>query len=392
MAAKSFLKPLRTSYLTMLGGIASTLGLGQAMFLKATYQSPPDARGPRSGVEKSSSSTSSATPVFNTSSASASSTPSPSPPRSRSTSTSPSPSPSPPAIVQTGGAEALEPGGNDNKQILVIGDSLVSGVGGISSFEDGPSDGPALPRQVARSLSELLRANVSWKSMSLTGGDVRMLRRKIVPMLRRERTRGTLGPVSAIVLVTGVNDWKRFSPSRTAEIFKTDLKLFIDDIQAEVGDDCVIILPAIPGVRHTPRFHEPLRSIVIFLNELWDGQKLLLARSMRNVFFVGQPANNEWGNDPLIYFSTLDRVHPSELGYTVWAERIAKVMRDAFAKIKGNVLSSVGNAAAATTTTASTPAAGSAGTSTSSNIQNNSNLNSNTLTNTPSLDAFNQTD
>ena len=325
----------------MVAGLASTVGLGQAMFLKATYQSPPDARGPRSGVERplrrvetlssaeghvariiadnptANGATNSSQAAFGKAVDAA----------IESAKLQLHDLDLSPIVEEQGGRLVTR-----HKRILVIGDSLVSGVGGESSFDNGPSDGPALPRQVARYLSELLNVDVQWNAMSLTGGDVRMLKRKIIPMLTRERARGTIGDISAVVLVTGVNDWKRISPFRTANKFKEDLAEFINKIREQVGDHVSVFLPAIPGVHHTPRFHDPLRSILIFLNDYWDSQKVQLSRCMKKVYFVGQFPNEEWGTNPVQYFSTLDRVHPSELGYHRWARRIAEHMVAAFQK------------------------------------------------------------
>lgn len=324
MAARFMSRPLRKSYMGMIAGLGCTVGLGQAVYLKATYQSPPDARGPRCGIERSS-------------------------PREGEVSVLHTSAPMEPGgpVLQMGamratsegteevtaacdGGTELVSGGKKNnplrKRILIIGDSLVSGVGGLSSFEGGPSDGPALPRQVARFMSNLTELDVQWNAISLTGGDVRLLTRKILPLLAREKEKGTLSEIWGLVIVTGVNDWKRVSPVRTAHRFREDLHAFIDKVREQVGQDCNVFLPAIPGVRHTPRFHEPLRSIVVWLNDYWDSQKLHLSRSMSRVYFVGQPPNHEWGNNPKEFFSELDRVHPSELGYERWGERIAKVM------------------------------------------------------------------
>lgn len=344
-AAQVMSKPIRKSYIGMVAGLASTAGFGQALFLKATYQSPPDARGPRSGIERPnrgvetlSSAEGHVTRVL----ARAPSAPSSGAGAAEATQIAVDK-----AVDAAVDAVKVHLEGLDlspvierhsghlvtrRKRILIIGDSLVSGVGGESSFDDGPSDGPALPRQVARSLSEMLNVDVQWNAISLTGGDVRMLKRKIIPMLRRESARGSIGDISAVVLVTGVNDWKRISPLRTAAKFRSDLAEFINKIREQVGEECSVFLPAIPGVRHTPRFHEPLRSILIFLNDYWDSQKVLLSRSMKKVYFVGQPANEEWGANPRQFFSDLDRVHPSELGYHRWADRIAEHMVSAFKK------------------------------------------------------------
>lgn len=351
-AAKAMSKPIRKGYIGMIAGLASTIGLGQAIFLKATYESPPDARGPRSGVEKPngemlSSARGSVTRVSMGGSTAAT--------EKTEAMVSSAIDAAVDGVREELSALDLSPRTEEvngdvittRKRILIIGDSLVSGVGGLSSFEDGPSDGPALPRSVARYLSEMLNVDVQWNALSLTGGDVRMLTRKIIPMLTREKEKGGMGDVSAVVVVTGVNDWKRMSPKRTATKFRAELADFIHKIREQVGDDVKIFLPAIPGVNHTPRFHEPLRSIVIFLNDYWDSQKAQLSRTMKSVYFVGQPPSQEWGANPGQFFSTLDRVHPSELGYQRWAERIAEHMVAAFKKGVARVSKSASNASSA---------------------------------------------
>lgn len=370
MAAKVVSKPIKKSYVGMVAGLASTVGLGQAMFLKATYQSPPDARGPRSGVERPvarlntqtlSSSEGHVTRILTASEGARVSHHAGA--AGASISTQSAVNDAVDAAVESVRAQlgnidlspTVEKHGTETvtkrKRILIIGDSLVAGVGGLSSFEDGPSDGPALPRQVARYLSEMLDVDVQWNALSLSGGDVRMLKRKIVPMLTREKERGTIGDISAVVLVTGVNDWKRISPIRTANKFREDLAEFVIKIREQLGNDVSVFLPAIPGVHHTPRFHEPLRSIIIFLNDYWDSQKLQLSRSMAGVYFVGQPPNHEWGANPLQFFSTLDRVHPSELGYDRWAERIAEHMVSAFEKISSTAKETVAKASISASST-----------------------------------------
>lgn len=358
MSSSSLTKPFRRSYAGMVAGLASTVGLAQAMMLKATYESPPDARGPRAGTERPhprgprgfgnqqvtfSSSAGTVTRVHDTN-------PTPQNPASAATEEEAArvdaelyPFERPTSIRHRavhGEADLSGPEGGElvirdddsGPKILVIGDSLVSGVGGAASFSNTTPDGPALPRHVARYLSELIETDVQWNALSLTGGDVRMLRKKVIPMLKRERERvGENGDplFAAIVVVTGFNDMKRVSPVRTAKKFREDLREFIDDVRLEVGKGASVFLPSIPGVHHTPRFHEPLRSILIFLNNLWDAQKIQLSRSMQNVYFVGNPPEAAWMPNPDIYFSSLDRIHPSELGYKHWGKRIAKVIKDA---------------------------------------------------------------
>ena len=345
MSSSSLTKPIRRSYAGMVAGLASTVGLAQAMLLKATYESPPDARGPRTGVERPrirgpfgnsqvalSSSAGHVTRVAN--------------PAVQATEEEAAriaqemyPFKRPTSIKNRlvhGELDLQNDGAPVARKLLVIGDSLVSGVGGAASFSNTTPDGPALPRHVARFLSEMVASDVQWNALSLTGGDVRMLKKKVLPMLKRERERvGGDDPLfAAIVVVTGFNDMKRVSPVRTAKKFREDLDQFIDDIRQEVGAQVQVFLPSIPGVHHTPRFHEPLRSILIFLNNLWDAQKIALSRSKEGVHFVGNPPEAAWHPNPAIYFSSLDRIHPSELGYQHWGKRIAKCISDALNKVE----------------------------------------------------------
>jgi len=371
MSSSSLTKPFRRSYAGMVAGLASTVGLAQAMMLKATYESPPDARGPRAGTERPlargprgfgnqqvtfSSSAGTVTRVVDQNPPNSITPATPVNPASQAVQDEAArldeelyPFERPTSIRHRavhGEADLSGPDGelairhdDAGPKILVIGDSLVSGVGGAASFSNTTPDGPALPRHVARFLSELIETDVQWNALSLTGGDVRMLRKKVIPMLKRERERvgETNDPLfAAIVVVTGFNDMKRVSPVRTAKKFREDLREFIDDVRLEVGKGASVFLPSIPGVHHTPRFHEPLRSILIFLNNLWDAQKIQLSRSMQNVYFVGNPPEAAWMPNPDIYFSSLDRIHPSELGYKHWGKRIAKVIKDALkAKTEG---------------------------------------------------------
>lgn len=363
MSSSSLTKPFRRSYAGMVAGLASTVGLAQAMMLKATYESPPDARGPRSGVERPrrqnfpsfannltfSTAAGHVTRVFDSTAAAAAESlrvAQCSCPEGTHTDDDRKR-----RAVRGANELCVRAADPNERKILVIGDSLVSGVGGAASFSNTTPDGPALPRHVARYLSEMTETDVHWNALSLTGGDVRMLRKKVVPMLRRERERAensgilpdsdledespTTQMFAAVVVVTGFNDMKRVSPMRTAKKFREDLREFIEEVRKEVGADCDVFLPSIPGVHHTPRFHEPLRSILIFLNNLWDAQKIALSRSMHNVHFVGNPPEAAWTNNPSIFFSSLDRIHPSELGYKHWGRRIAKVISEALSKRMG---------------------------------------------------------
>eukprot|EP00172_Hildenbrandia_rubra_P002333 Plantae.Rhodophyta-Hildenbrandia_rubra.ctg31103.p1 GENE.Plantae.Rhodophyta-Hildenbrandia_rubra.ctg31103~~Plantae.Rhodophyta-Hildenbrandia_rubra.ctg31103.p1 ORF type:complete len:286 (+),score=43.95 Plantae.Rhodophyta-Hildenbrandia_rubra.ctg31103:257-1114(+) len=241
----------------------------QAAYLNFTYTSPPVPQGPHNGIE------------------------------------------SPSATAQ-----ALR--NKITRRILVIGDSLAAGVGGEGSFP-GNNIGPALPRSVARTLSKLWGEQVGWHAVGISGGDVGVMRRELLPAVRKLKESGE--EIAAVVLVCGVNDWKRVSILRTDYRFAQELVLLIKRLRDIVGKECAIILPAIPGVAEAPRFHDPLRSLLVLLNDRWDSQKERLADTMEKVHYVCNPET--WPGDTKRYFSKLDRLHPSEFGYMRWGERIA---------------------------------------------------------------------
>lgn len=372
-------KPFRRTAVASAAAAATSVSFAQMLFLKASYASPPDALGPREGVESIScgmtttNGTTVALPVESHESLAHHDSPSGSAGAGASGSaahlarggtgeldvvTEGTPSldmvksmAEVEAIVAKASQEAdMKADASGDKmrkkpRILVIGDSLVSGVGGEASWKTGSRSGPPLPRHIAKALSQKWNADVQWNVFSLTGGDVRMLRRKILPMLKRDRAEREKAPelssdVAAVVLVTGVNDWKRMSPMRTPSKFRSDLQDFIQSIRDEVGQNCHVFLPAIPGVHHAPRFHYPLRSFLIFINDMWDAQKLALARTVENVHFVGNPPEADWTTKPEQFFCTQDRLHPSELGYTRWGERIAVQIASATEKGRAALLNS----------------------------------------------------
>ena len=75
------------------------------------------------------------------------------------------------------------------RNIVFLGDSLVTGVG--CAREGSP--GPRLPRHVARVLSDRLGVDVHWSAFGITGADVRRIHGELLPRLRDElRRRATL--------------------------------------------------------------------------------------------------------------------------------------------------------------------------------------------------------
>lgn len=64
--------------------------------------------------------------------------------------------------------------------------------------------------------------------------------------------------VDAVVVLCGLNDLKRILNGRTSTVFRADLDKLVTELRTELGDECMIIFPAMP--MEQTRLPEPLRS------------------------------------------------------------------------------------------------------------------------------------
>ena len=207
--------------------------------------------------------------------------------------------------------------------MLFIGDSLVTGVG--CSPERGL--GPALPRSVAESASRLLRQDVEWIALGHTGGNVREIVTSQVPRMRAEVARAEAAGerFDAVVVVVGLNDIKKAyrGAQFTAGSFRNELEDLVRTIQQAAGEQCLVVLPALP-VHRAPVFDrmQPLQSFLHSLAGLWDDQKRALAHCLPRVRFVQNAEGTEWWTADCYWAA--DGIHPNDEGYRIWGEHIAQ--------------------------------------------------------------------
>ena len=155
------------------------------------------------------------------------------------------------------------------RRVVIVGDSLVTGVG--CRVDRG--DGPMLPRRLGEVLAELIGADVEWvavgakvrvsfyfrtvQAIRLTsclfiqqGADLAAIRRDVVPALKRRAeshdgsssaphehdsdSTHTHKPIDAVVLMCGVNDFKHALSGRTAVSFHADLVACVDEIKVSL--------------------------------------------------------------------------------------------------------------------------------------------------------------
>ena len=134
------------------------------------------------------------------------------------------------------------------------------------------------------------------------------------------------GKVDAVVVLCGLNDFKRLWMGRTSSVFRRDLDLFLVELRSKVGDDCIIILPAIP--MEETKLPEPLKTFAINLASLFDEEKRDKAAREALTYFVPKPAMEMWRNAKegghLIVAE--DGVHPNERGYDIFGAYVAGEM------------------------------------------------------------------
>lgn len=258
-----------------LGGTAGVTA-GQAAWVRLRFQLPPDASGPTSGV----------------------------------------------AIP--GDAGAL--GQRERRNIIFLGDSLVTGVG--CDAEAG--EGPTLPRRVAELLSSRLGADVGWLALGETGADIGTLSERLMPSLQSEVERcGRVGQrVDAVVIVCGLNDMKACflfcQPHLNPLAFASNLRGVVQSVVAAAGDDCAVLLPGV-CVEGVPRFRPfwPLSAFIAGAASLWEERKRTVARELSAV--GARVAFSEGRGLPLtdVHFSR-DGMHPNDHGYACWADRMAE--------------------------------------------------------------------
>jgi len=223
--------------------------------------------------------------------------------------------------ASTDADSAVAPSGK--RKLLFVGDSLITGVG---CSPEGHA-GPALPRAIAEFVCRHLRQDVEWTALGETGANVRELVESQLPRLRDEvaRARAAGERYDAVIVVLGLNDFKRAYLGHTAGSFGTELSELVASIQQVAGKQCTVVLPALP-VHHAPVFGGmwPLQQLVPMLAGLWDEQKRAIAERLRRVCFVNNADGAEWCEAPRYWAP--DGIHPNDEGYRIWGEHIAHAL------------------------------------------------------------------
>lgn len=186
-----------------------------------------------------------------------------------------------------------------------IGDSVTAGVGA-----SGPD--ASLPRVVAAALGRPVRLDVFATSGERVAGALA----DQVPRLEALPSRPDV-----VVVQIGGNDVTHLTG---LDEFRESYGSLLDRV-SNVGAQHVLAL-GIPAFGTSPRFLQPLRAIVGWRGRRLDEQ-IREAAATRDVTYVNVAGNTaeDFGADPDRYYAT-DDFHPSDEGYTLWADAVLKAL------------------------------------------------------------------
>jgi lysophospholipase L1-like esterase len=100
--------------------------------------------------------------------------------------------------------------------------------------------------------------------------------------------------VDIVVVMCGLNDFKRLPAGRTAGAFRRDLDRLLELLHDKAGSGCLVALPALP--LEETRLPQPLKAAAIWLGARFDAQKRAAAAAAGadRVYFIPKPAVDMW--------------------------------------------------------------------------------------------------
>lgn len=180
-------------------------------------------------------------------------------------------------------------------KLFVIGESTVAGLGARTHET-------ALAGQFAKFLSGKIKKSVAWSVVGKGGVTAREAIKQLVPKIPDEQ-------FDYILVALGGNDVLKLSSPKTWRSDMTELL----GILHEKNPNATIFLANCPAIRLSPALPQPIRGILWNLSKLHNANIMDLTEPMENVFYFPQPRDVTEG-----FFA--DGIHPSEKGYTDWAQ------------------------------------------------------------------------
>jgi len=197
--------------------------------------------------------------------------------------------------------EGTVAGAGEPLRLIALGESTVAGVG-ARTHETG------LAGQLALALSRDLQQSVEWAVVARSGINARKSRAELVPKLTGRQA-------DVVMIALGVNDSIEL---HTARQWASEVEGLIGDVRAQVGD-ALVLLSGVPPLDYFPALPQPLSFVLGARSAALERASVDLVKNLKRVIYVPFRIERERCDDLFCD----DGFHPSELGYTEWAEQLA---------------------------------------------------------------------
>lgn len=187
--------------------------------------------------------------------------------------------------------------GEDVINFLAIGESTVAGVGAKSHAE-------AMTGQFAKHLSRQTSKTIRWHALGVSGITIRRTINELVPKMPQIQ-------MDAILVGLGGNDVFGLS---TPKKFRADLSELLN-ILREAHPKAKIYVANVPMVRDFLALPNPTRYVLSRVAKMHHFNAKDLISEQKDVYYY-EPK----GKFKAEHFS--DGIHPSPLGYDLWAEEM----------------------------------------------------------------------
>ncbi|MGH9872204.1 MAG: SGNH/GDSL hydrolase family protein [Pyrinomonadaceae bacterium] len=200
-----------------------------------------------------------------------------------------------------GPLEGTVPGGGGPLRLIALGESTVAGIG-ARTHETG------LAGQLAQYISRRTHRKVEWTVVARSGINARKGRAELVPKLAGRQA-------DVVMIALGVNDAIEL---HTARRWASDIEELIKDVRAKVGD-ALVLLSGVPPLDYFPALPQPLSFVLGARSAALGHASHEMAQRLKRVVYVPFKIERQRCNE----LFCADGFHPSELGYSEWAARLA---------------------------------------------------------------------
>lgn len=200
-------------------------------------------------------------------------------------------------------AAGLRSGGDEGPLILVLGDSVVAGVGVATTDQ-------ALPAQLAAALTRNTSGAFRWRALGSNGHRLQDV------LLALQQVQFLDEKPDLIVINVGVNDVSKLTSLTRWQLQLTTL---VSEVKQKFAVPLVLL--GLPPMHVFPLLPQPLRFALGIRARMLDHSLRRIAGLLPDVFFVGTdiPMQRE--------FMAVDGYHPSAAGVVRWCEGLADEIR-----------------------------------------------------------------